>query len=200
MKFYNEMEQSWRKLKQNRPEVAKAIEESDEREYLGHGGWKSASQTTPCDDLVYRAPIQTEAEKFLEKWKGKKITVANVWDEDRYFIPNSNDGENVIGINNYDKPDYIDIFGLGWQLWESPKPKGKLDARKVAGWWCTWGSKKESVMVNIVHNNGKSLVTPAGIHWSIEQIEADKSITFSQDPMKPLDQWQTLEQICGGES
>jgi hypothetical protein len=201
MKFYNELEQSWRKLKQDYPEVAKAIAKSDEREYLAHGDvWKIAIQPTPYDHLVYRAPMQTEADKFLAKWGGKKVCrVSGISD---WIIFDSVYGccdDSVIGNDNCGlKVVTKDFRDPTWKLWEPPKPK--LDTRRVAGWWCTWGSKKESVMVNTFHNNGQSLVTPAGIHWSIEQIEADKSITFSKDIMKPIDQWQTLEEICGGES
>jgi hypothetical protein len=120
-KFYNELEQSWRKLKQDHPEVAKAIEESDEREYLGHGGWKSASQTTPCDDLIYRAPMQTEAEKFLAKWGGKKI-----WQEGMgrhaYHLVTRVMAYNRVYVKDHDgKCGHIVLrVSDNWQLWESP--------------------------------------------------------------------------------
>jgi hypothetical protein len=201
MKYYNEMEQSWRKLKQDHPEVAKAIEESDHIEKLSaYGAWRPYADTGFLDDGICRAPMQTEAEKFLAKWGGKKISrVSGISD---WIIFDSVYGccdDSVIGNDNCGlKVVTKDFRDPTWKLWEPPKPK--LDTRRVAGWWCTWGSKKESVMVNTFHNNGQSLVTPAGIHWSIEQIEADKSITFSKDIMKPIDQWQTLEEICGGES
>ena len=74
MKYYNELEQSWRKLKQDHPEVAKAIEESDNIEYLfSAGDWVGIHDPAWADNSIYRAPMQTEAEKFLEKWGGRRF-------------------------------------------------------------------------------------------------------------------------------
>ena len=195
MKYYNEMEQSWRKLKQNRPEVAKAIEESDEREYLGHGGWKSASQTTPCDDLVYRAPIQTEAEKFLEKWKGKRIRL-EYWEDHNYVIPNGLKNDDLFTFIDQDGDEDFHNYYCDWLLWEPPKPKGKLDTRRVAGWWVFFLGGLNYLMCSDVGRCGLSLkVSDTWVN-----IENLKCAVFSKDPSTPLDQWQTLEEICGGES
>jgi hypothetical protein len=198
MKYYNELEQSWRKLKADHPDVAKAIEESDEREYLGYGGWKSALDITPCYDLIYRAPMQTEAEKFLEKWGGKKIwqegmgrhayhSVTVVMDHNRVYIKDQDGQHGHIVLRASDN----------WQLWESPKPK--LDARKVAGWWMRGADYTTAHMVISIGTSGKSLSRYDKRIFNLEDLDGE-NYTFSQDPMKPLDQWQTLEQICGGES
>ena len=192
MKFYNEMEQSWRKLKQNRPEVAKAIEESDEREYLGHGGWKSASQTTPCDDLVYRAPIQTEAEKFLEKWKGKRIRL-EYWEDHNYVIPNGLKNDEIFTFIDQDGDEDFWHYDCDWLLWEPPKVK--LDARKVAGWWCnTLGAEFGRLVFSVDLQNGAWLIMFGTGEMKVSAFNSE--YTFSQDPMKPLDQWQTLSEIC----
>ena len=58
MRFHNEAEQSWRKLKQDRPEVAKAIEESDNIEKLfPNGEWYYIADPLWSDNSIYRAPI-----------------------------------------------------------------------------------------------------------------------------------------------
>ena len=96
-KFHNEAEQSWRKLKADHPEVAKAIEESDEREYLGHGGWKSSLDTTPCDDLVYRAPIVEKQPLGPEDIKQGDVVRTIVSDMWFYIEPYR---EHVMAVSN----------------------------------------------------------------------------------------------------
>jgi hypothetical protein len=196
-KFYNELEQSWRKLKQNRPEVAKAIEESDEREYLGHGGWKSASQTTPCDDLVYRAPMQTEADKFLAKWGGKKICKEGM-ERHAYHLVTGVMDHNRVHIKDQDgQCGYIVLrVSDNWKLWESPI---KLDTRRVAGWWMRGSDYTTAHMVISIGTSGKSLSRYDAQIFNIKDLEGE-NYTFSKDPSVPLDQWQTLSEICGGES
>ena len=195
-KFYNELEQSWRKLKQDCPEVAKAIEESDEREYLGHGGWKSASQITPCDDLVYRAPIQTEAEKFLEKWGGKKIWQEGMWSHTNYLVTRVLDHNRVYIKDQEGRCCHIVLRASdNWQLWESPI---KLDTRKVAGWWIACPEKSLArLVVSVDLKRGEHLRMHGASPMEGEDLEG---YTFSKDPLAPLDQWQTLSEICGGES
>jgi hypothetical protein len=199
MKYYNELEQSWRKLKADHPDVAKAIEESDEREYLGHGGvWKIALKKTPDDDMVYRAPMQTEAEKFLAKWGGKKISrVSGISD---WIIFDSVYGccdDSVIGNDNCGlKVVTKDFRDPTWKLWEPPKPK--LDTRRVAGWWVACPAKLLArLVISVDLKRGEHL----RMHGA-SPMEANDSegYTFSKDIMKPIDQWQTLEEICGGES
>ena len=72
----------------------------------------------------------------------------------------------------------------------------KLDTRRVAGWWCTWEELDEMQYVREVSKDGKSLVLNTKCYAS----ELRSNAVFSKDPMKPLSEWQTLEQICGGES
>jgi len=194
MKYYNEKEQSWRKLKQDHPDVANAIEQSDDREYLGHGRWRIDLQTTPCDDLVYRAPIQNEAEKFLEKWGGKKIWQEGMWRHSYHLVTGVMDHNRVYIKDQDGKCGHIVLRAVdNWQLWESPI---KLDTRKVAGWWVFFPSGLNYLMCSDVGRCGLSLkVSDTWIN-----IDNLKCAVFSKDPMKPLDQWQTLEQICGGES
>ena len=136
-KFYNELEQSWRKLKQDCPEVAKAIEESDHTEKLSsYGVWRPYVNTGFLDDGIFRAPI--------------------------------------------------------------PEPI-KLDARRVAGWWCsTLGAEDGRLVYCVDLQNGAWLRMFGTSELKLNVL--DSEYTFSQDPMKPLDQWQTLEQICGGEA
>lgn len=195
-RYHNENEQSWRKLNQDRPEVAKAIEESDHIETLLNSGyWDTVDSPRWSDNAIYRAPMQTEAEKFLEKWKGKKIHCGSMWAGHYYEVIRVMDHNRVRIVDHDGMNGHLILRALDtWQLWEPPKVK--LDTRRVAGWWCTWGHKTNLMMINDVQAKGKSFVTPAGIHWSIEQIGQDESIVFSKDPMKPLDQWQTLEEIC----
>ena len=59
MKYYNELEQSWRKLKADKPEEAKAIEESKIVQYLGDdGNWLMKGSSCWERGWVYRAPIK----------------------------------------------------------------------------------------------------------------------------------------------
>ena len=197
MKYYNELEQSWRKLNQDHPEVAKAIEESDHIEKLSaYGAWRPYADTGFLDDGIFRAPIKTEAEKFLEKWEGKKIWQEGMWKHAYHLVTGALD-HNTVHVKNQDgKCRYIVLRASdNWQLWEPPKVK--LDTRRVAGWWC---NKYASIFLTEISN-----VTTCGRTLFIEKTqhhvdELDEKYKFSQDPMKPLDQWQTLSEICGGES
>jgi hypothetical protein len=193
-KFYNEMEQSFHKLKQDHPEVAKAIEESDDVEYMTKEGIWRGTNIPPADGEIYRAPIQTEAKKFLEKWGGKKIWQEGMWRHTHYLVTDVMDHNRVYIKDQDRKGGHIVIRSSdNWQLWESPI---KLDTRRVAGWWCTWEELDEMQYVREVSKDGKSLVLNTKCYAS----KLRSNAVFSKDPMKPLDQWQTLEQICGGES
>jgi hypothetical protein len=129
-------------------------------------------------------PIKTEAEKFLEKWGGKKIwqegmgrhayhSVTVVMDHNRVYIKDQDGEHGHIVLRASDN----------WQLWEPPI---KLDTRKVAGWWSKDKKSDYIKLLTCVHMNGTT--------------DPLDGCTFSKDPSAPLDQWQTLEQICGGES
>ena len=143
--------------------------------YGAHSSYKNAKKIEP---------IKLEAEKFLAKWGGKKIwqegmerhayhLVTGVMDHSRGYIK-TQDG----------KGSYIVLrVSDNWQLWESPV---KLDTRKVAGWWSKDKKSDYIKLLTCVHMNGTT--------------DPLEGYTFSQDPMKPLDQWQTLSEICGGES
>jgi hypothetical protein len=186
MKFYNELEQSWRKLKADHPEVAKAIKESDKVQNLfSDGVWADIRDPLWSDNGIYRAPMQTEAEKFLEKWEGKKIWQEGMWRHSYHLVTGAMD-HNRVHIKDQDgQCGYIVLrVSDNWQLWEPPKPK--LDARKVAGWWSKDKKSDYIKLLTCVHMNGTT--------------DPLEGYTFSQDPMKPLDQWQTLSEICGGES
>ena len=134
-KYYNEMEQSWRKLKQDHPDVAKAIEESDKREFMDQedGTWvKDYDEYVEGEGFIYRAPI--------------------------------------------------------------PEPV-KLDTRRVAGWWCSdLGSEDGRLVVNVDLKNGNWLRMLG--NGAMESRTFNSKYKFSKDPMKPLDQWQTLEEVC----
>ena len=127
MKYYNELEQSWRKLKENHPDVAKAIARSDERQYLnGNGIWCDYDDGKVDDydsHIIYRAPI--------------------------------------------------------------PEPI-KLDTRRIAGWWCHDDEERIIKMMTCVNEDG-------GVS---ESAEDHLQYRYSKDPMLPLDQWKTLEEIC----
>ena len=196
MKYYNELEQSWRKLNQDHPEVAKAIEESDHIEKLSaYGAWRPYVDTGFLDDGIFRAPIKTEAEKFLEKWKGKKIWQEGMQKHAYHLVTGALD-HNTVHVKNQDgKCRYIVLRAAdNWQLWESPI---KLDTRRVAGWWAYRNDR--SFFYQVVPScDGETLLLDK-VQFSEEHGPLE-SLTFSQDPMKPLDQWQTLEEICGGES
>ena len=198
MKFYNEMEQSWRKLKQDHPDVAKAIEESDEREMLcTDGDWVCIPDPAWSDNSIYRATIQTEAEKFLEKWEGKKIWQEGMWRHAYHLVTRVMD-HNTVYVKNQDGQHGHIVLRVSdnWQLWESPI---KLDTRKVAGWWMRGVDYTTAHMVISIGTLGKSLSRYDKRIFNLENLEGE-NYTFSQDPMKPLDQWQTLSEICGGES
>ena len=134
MKYYNEDEQSWRKLKQDHPDVAKAIEESDKREFMdpADGTWaKDYDADVAGEGFIYRAPI--------------------------------------------------------------PEPV-KLDTRRVAGWFAIREGWGQFVSCDQCSVSGISI-------WISEEevfinSSSMSSYLFSKDPMKPLDQWQTLEQVC----
>ena len=197
MKYYNEKEQSWRKLKQDHPDVANAIEQSDDREYLGHGRWRIDLQTTPCDDLVYRAPIQNEAEKFLEKWGGKKIWQEGMWRHSYHLVTGVMDHNRVYIKDQEGRCGHVVLRSSdNWQLWEPPI---KLDTRRVAGWWMRGSDYTTAHMVISIGTSGKSLSRYDEQIFNIKDLEGE-NYTFSRDPSAPLDQWQTLSEICGGES
>jgi len=187
MKFYNELEQSWRKLKQDHPEVAKAIEESDNIENLfSDGAWVCIHDPAWADNSIYRAPMQTEAEKFFEKWGGKKIWQEGMWRHTHYLVTDVMDHNRVYIKDQDGKGGHIVLRASDkWQLWESPI-KVKLDTRRVAGWWSKDKKSDYIKLLVSVHKNGTN--------------DPLEGYTFSQDPSAPLDQWQTLEQICGGEA
>ena len=197
MKYYNEKEQSWRKLKQDHPDVANAIEQSDDREYLGHGRWRIDLQTTPCDDLVYRAPIQNEAEKFLAKWGGKKVWQEGMGRHSYHLVTRVMDHNKVYIKNQDGKCGHIVLRASdNWQLLESPI---KLDTRRVAGWWCsTLGAEDGRLVYCVDLQNGAWLRMFGTSELKLNVL--DSEYTFSKDPSAPLDQWQTLEEICGGEA
>ena len=131
-KYYNELEQSWRKLKQDHHDVAKAIEESDDVEYMTKEGIWRGTNIPPADGEIYRAPI--------------------------------------------------------------PEPV-KLDTRRVAGWWCsTLGAEDGRLVFSVDIQNGNWLRMFGTGEMKSGAFNSDYK--FSKDHMKPLDQWQTLEQIC----
>ena len=59
MKYHNEKEQSWRRLLIDYPETAKAISESDKREFLcdAKALWVIDHDEDMCKTIIYRAPI-----------------------------------------------------------------------------------------------------------------------------------------------
>jgi len=198
MKYYNELEQSWRKLKADHPDAAKAIEESDDVQNLfSDGDWVGIRDPSWSDNEIYRAPMQTEAEKFLEKWGGKKIWQEGMWRHTHYLVTDVMDHNRVYIKDQDRKGGHIVIRASdNWQLWESPVSPIKLDTRKVAGWWVFFPSGLHYLMCSDVGRCGLSLkVSDAWVN-----IDNLKLAVFSKDPSTPLDQWQTLSEICGGES
>ena len=146
------------------------------------------------EEFRHARPLKTEAEKVLEAFEWKKI-----WSEKRrgsckYYIPQSivddgrleclrSDGLTVC----FSVEDFDD-----WQLWEAPEVT--LDTRRVAGWWCTWGSQTSIEFCDRVSSNGDWLEAR---DLTFRTSGSDtKTIKFSKDPMKPLDEWQTLAEIC----
>jgi len=198
MKFYNEKEQSWRKLKADHPEVAKAIEESDNVECLQtfEGSWNYCNPNFHCG-AIYRAPIQTEAEKFLEKWEGKKIWQEGMWRHAYHLVTGILDHNRAYIKDQDGKCGHIVLRASdNWQLWESPI---KLDTRRVAGWWCsTLGAEDGRLVYCVDLQNGAWLRMFGTSELKLNVL--DSEYTFSKDPSAPLDQWQTLEEICGGEA
>jgi hypothetical protein len=196
MKFYNELEQSWRKLKQDHPEVAKAIRESDNIEKLfSNGEWNYIADPLWSDNSIYRAPMQTEADKFLAKWGGKKVCrVSGISD---WIIFDSVYGccdDSVIGNDNCGlKVVTKDFRDPTWKLWEPPKVKRELKATDLIGWWATNGLLTGPILVDSGFDKVKIHVE----WWHVRNLETWR---FTKDPSTPLDQWQTLEEICGGES
>jgi len=195
MKFYNEMEQSWRKLKQDHPDVAKAIEESDNIENLfSDGAWVCIHDPAWADNSIYRAPMQTEAEKFLEKWGGKKIWQEGMWRHAYHLVMGVLDHNRVYAKDQDGKGGHIVLRASdNWQLWE---PLIKLDTRRVAGWWVFFPSGLNYLMCSDVGRCG--LLLKVSDTWV--NIDNLKLAVFSKDPSAPLDQWQTLSEICGGEA
>lgn len=70
MKYYNELEQSWRKLKADNPEEAKAIEGSKIVQYLSDdGAWLMRRSSCWERGWVYRAPIKEKQPLSFEDIK-----------------------------------------------------------------------------------------------------------------------------------
>ena len=80
-----------------------------------------------------------------------------------------------------------------WQLWEPPKVKRELKATDLIGWWATNGLLTGPILVDSGFDKVKIHVE----WWHVRNLETWR---FTKDPSTPLDQWQTLEEICGGES
>ena len=196
MKFYNELEQSWRKLKQDYPEVAKAIKESDHIEKLSaYGAWRLYAYNGFLDDGIFRAPMQTEAEKFLEKWGGKKIWKEGMWRHAYYLVTGVMDHNRVYMTDKDGQHGYIVLrVSDNWQLWESPKPKRELKATDLIGWWAKDGN---DYVGPLRVDASEGLI---GVNTIGHKLENCDGWRFTKDPSAPLDQWQTLEEICGGES
>ena len=195
-KYYNELEQSWRKLKQDHPEVAKAIKESANIEYLfSSGDWVGIRDPAWVDNSIYRAPMQTEAEKFFEKWGGKKIWQEGMWRHTHYLVTGVLD-HNRVYIKDKDGQHGNIVLRVSdnWQLWESPKPKRELKATDLIGWWAKDGN---DYVGPLRVDASEGLIGVNAIGHKLENCDGWR---FTKDPSAPLDQWQTLEEICGGES
>tara|TARA_R110000787_G_scaffold143327_2_gene256959 strand:- start:586 stop:966 length:381 start_codon:yes stop_codon:yes gene_type:complete len=102
MKYYNELEQSWRKLKEYRPEEAKAIGESEDREYLDCGVNWTKSLSAIVDDLIYRAPVKEKQPLGPEDIKqGDAIKHKGDTGHEWYFIePRDSHVSLAFGIEN----------------------------------------------------------------------------------------------------
>jgi hypothetical protein len=121
MKYHNELLQAWCALDYKTKE---AIRSSNYVEYLDSTGeWKRSIDTPSKRGLVYRALIQTEAELFLEKWKGKKICCSHQsMGSHEFIIPERIVDELIVGCDA--KGETITWhMACTWQLWTPPEPK-----------------------------------------------------------------------------
>ena len=129
---------------------------------------------------------------MLEAFEDQKIFRKQWIGKDHYYIPNSIDSDDRLQCLRKDGAtiNFHVISFEDWQLWEAPKVK--LDTRRVAGWWCTWAEIEQMHCVREVSKDGLSLAISTRCYAS----ELRENAVFSKDPMKPLDEWQTLEEIC----
>ena len=190
----------------NKSHIGKIIEVSDsvesapcQREFLGFFGHKIMCRVSTSSTRVYGwahgHPIQTKAEKFMVEWEGKKICQTGWLTSDYYVVPNTiDDNDDVWGDdeNGFSVPI---TTGATWQLWTPPEPKVVLDTRRVAGWFCA-DPNYEFMLFPICSTDGRFIII-RGQRYSIDGTGI-KDLLFSKDPMKPISQWQSLEEVCCG--
>ena len=108
MKYYNELEQSWRKLKADKPEEAKAIGESEDREFLDcHVNW-TKSCSPQVDDLIYRAPVKEKQPLSFEDIK-QGDAVRSIGSKLWFYVEPGSDW--VTLVNSINDIKYIDLMG-----------------------------------------------------------------------------------------
>jgi len=114
-------------------EAIKALEEGKKVIYRARDGqWfpfelnNSLSVQYLRRDCEFRLaePEQTEAEKRLEKWKGKRMCLPS-WKSCDWFEPAHSDGYYIYGITNEGKEDFWRIDSDKWQEWTPPKRTAK---------------------------------------------------------------------------
>ena len=138
-------------------------------------------------------PLKTEAEKVLDAFEGQKICMGE--GISRYIIPHSIDNRGRLECR---RDDGATIYLNGvhfddWKLWTAPKVV--LDTRRVAGMWCArayWNNLHQVQAPSL--DGGSCKINGERVNLMGE--DPARQFSFSKDPMKPIDQWKTLEEIC----
>jgi hypothetical protein len=157
---------------------------------------KVVSDNGNGDEFKFARPLKTEAQKVLEAFKGQKICLKNSLDEDVYYEPKMVCLKHNLGCIREDgSSENVNILSFeDWQLWEAPKVT--LDTRRVAGMWCACPHMTDKARLVECVDIQKGLNLRLTSSNDLDGSDLKDGYVFSKDPMKPLDQWQTLEEIC----
>tara|TARA_R110000851_G_scaffold274363_1_gene426977 strand:+ start:81 stop:689 length:609 start_codon:yes stop_codon:yes gene_type:complete len=147
-----------------------------------------------ADEFRHARPIKTETEKVLEAFEGHKICMGE--GISRYIIPQSIDHRGRLQCLRDDGATiYLDgVHFDDWQLWEAPKVT--LDTRRVAGMWCACPHMTDKARLVECVDIQKGLNLRLTGSNDLDGSDLKDDYVFSKDPMKPLDEWQNLAEIC----
>tara|TARA_R110000822_G_scaffold37180_1_gene104228 strand:+ start:480 stop:860 length:381 start_codon:yes stop_codon:yes gene_type:complete len=109
LKYYNELEQSWRKLKADKPEEAKSIEYSDRVCYLSDdGNWLRKGASSWERGWIYRAPVKEKQPLSFEDIK-QGDAVRSIGSKLWFYVEPGSDW--VTLVNSINDIKYIDLMG-----------------------------------------------------------------------------------------
>lgn len=145
-------------------------------------------------DFKHASPIKTEEEKALEAFGGQKICLGE--GINRNIIPQSIDNRGRLQCLRDDGATiYLDgVHFDDLQLWEAPKVK--LDTRRVAGWWCACLHMTDKARLVECVDIQKGLNLRLTGSNDLDGSDLKDGYIFGKDPMTPLNEWKTLEEIC----